>query len=159
MKKIISSKGTLISLSFCCFIASFLSLVSFGLEISESVEEAGAGIFCFACFLALDLILFWVLNRLCCVIWIENGTLKRRGLLGGFYAECKIENIKAVFVSYAYREGNFIYIADSYDQNYKKFLRIRNASYISFSKSKKNLEFLRSFWAGEIKDLIPLDQK
>jgi hypothetical protein len=32
----------------------------------------------------------------------------------------------------------------------KKFHRIRKESYISFSKTEKNLEFLKTFWDGKI---------
>ena len=111
------------------------------------VEEKGSGYLAFFVFLFLSCFFLWFLNRLACVVWIEDDVVKRKGLICGFYKECPIESIQRVKIQYAWREGDFVYLIDS---SIHKFDRLRKDSYICFRKNKNNLTFLRTFWSGEI---------
>jgi hypothetical protein len=100
-------------------------------------------------------ILVMCLNRTACIIWLEDGIVKRKGLIRGFYKECCIDSIRKVKIHHSHREvgfGAFIYLADDRSPEFAKFLRMRKDSYISFRKNKKNIEFLRTFWQGQIEE-------
>ena len=148
MKRIISSSLlTLIILSFWCILFFAFSIIAIGFEMFGFVEEKGAGYLDFCVFLVLFCFFLWFLNRLACVVWIEDDVVKRKGLICGFYKECPIESIGKVKIQHAWREGDFVYLIDS---SIHKFDRLRKDSYISFRKNKNNLTFLRTFWSGEI---------
>ena len=148
MKRIISChKYGLMILSFWCILFLFFSVLGLSLEMLELVEEKGAGFFAFCFFLCLFFLFLWFLNRLACVVWMENNTVKRKGLIYGFYKECSVSSIQSVMIQRAWREGDFIYLVD--DSVYK-FDRMKRDSYICFCKTKKNINFLRTFWSGEI---------
>ena len=148
MKRIISSSLlALIILSFWCILLFAFSIIAIGFEMFGFVEEKGAGYLDFCVFLVLFCFFLWFLNRLACVVWIEDDVVKRKGLICGFYKECPIESIGKVKIQHAWREGNFVYLIDS---SIHKFDRLRKDSYISFRKNKNNLTFLRTFWSGEI---------
>ena len=150
MKKTISChKYGFIILLLWSVVFSLLCVIGLGVEIFGLAEEKGAGLLAFGIFLCLSLFFLWSLNRLACVVWIENGTVKRKGLIYGFYKQIAVSNIKSVVVKHTWREGDFIYLVD--DSTYK-FNRARKDSYVCFAKTKKNLELLRSFWSGEIKE-------
>ena len=152
-KKIISSKSSLVSCTFTILMFFVLSLIPLGLAISKKPQEIGAGLLLFVPLFGLGCFLLWFLNRAACVVWIEDGMIKRKGLIRGFYKECSVRSIQAVQIKYVHREvgfGTFIYLIDDRTQPYKKFLRIRKDSYICFRKNKKNLAFLRTFWSGEV---------
>ena len=148
MKRIISSSLlALIILSFWCILFFAFSIIAIGFEMFGFVEEKGAGYLDFCVFLVLFCFFLRFLNRLACVVWIEDDVVKRKGLIYGFYKECPIESIGKVKIQHAWREGDFVYLIDS---SIHKFDRLRKDSYICFRKNKKNLAFLRTFWSGEI---------
>ena len=148
MKKIISAKQALIILSFWSILFLCLSMIALGLEVFGFVEEKGAGLFAFGIFLGLTILFLWALNRLACVVWIEDGIVKRKGLFCGFYKECPLESIKTVKIERAWHEGDFIYLVDNHSPH--TFNRIRSDSYICFRKTKTNLDWLQSVWQKSI---------
>ena len=153
MKKIISSRSALVLCSFSILMFWGLSLLPLGLVVFGELHEIGAGLLFFVFLFGLGCFLSWCLNRAACVVWIEDGMIKRKGLISGFYKECSVRAIQTVQIKYVRREvgfGTFIYLVDDRTYPYKKFLRIRKDSYICFRKNKKNLAFLRTFWSGEI---------
>ena len=153
MKKIISSRSALVLCSFSTFLFWGLSLIPLGLVVFGEPQEIGMGLLLFGVLFGFGCFLLWFLNRAACVVCIEDGMIKRKGLIRGFYKECSVRAIKTVRTKYVYREvgfGTFIYLIDDRTQPYKKFLRIRKDSYICFRKNKKNLEFLHTFWPGEV---------
>lgn len=153
MKKIISSRSTLVSCCFSIILFFGFSLIPLELVMLGEVQEKGVGALLFCIFLGFACFLLWYLNRAACLVWIEDGMIKRRGLIHGFYKECPIRAIQAVQIKYVHREvgfGTFIYLIDDRAQPYKKFFRIRKDSYICFRKNKKNLVFLRTFWSGTV---------
>ena len=152
-KKIISSRSSLVSCTFAVLVFFGLSLISLGLAVSKKPQEIGVGLLLFVPLFGLGCFLLWFLNRAACVVWIEDGMIKRKGLIRGFYKECSVRAIQTVQVKYVHREvgfGTFIYLIDDRTQPYKKFFRIRKDSYICFRKNKKNLAFLSTFWSGEV---------
>lgn len=153
MKKIISSRSALVLCSFSSFLFLGLSLISLGLVVSGDAQEIGAGLLLFGVVFGLGCFLLWFLNRAACVVWIEDGMIKRKGLIYGFHKECSVRAIQTVQIKYVHREvgfGTFVYLVDDRTQPYNKYFRIRRDSYICFRKNKKNLAFLRTFWSGEI---------
>lgn len=151
MKKIISSKFAMI-LFFWCVLFFALAFIALGFELFDLIEEKGAGYLSFAVFLLLSCFFLWYLNRAACIIWVEDGIVKRKGLICGFYKECRIDAIQAVSVRYVWRSGDFLFLIDT---STHKFNHMRKDSYICFFKTRKNLDFLRTFWKGEIKEEIP----
>lgn len=148
MKKITSSKSALIFLSVVLVVCFCFSLLALWLEVSGLTEEKGAGYLSFVIFgIVFCPILLWYLNRAACVIWFENGIIKRKGLLWGFYKECSVDSIQRVVVRCAWREGDFIYLVDDSGNH---FDRARKNSYICFYKTKETLDFVRTFWSGAI---------
>ena len=148
MKKIISChKYGLIILSFWSISFLIFALLGLGFEMFELVERKGAGFFACGIFLCLFFLFLWFLNRLACVVWIENNTVKRKGLIYGFYKECAVPSIQSVVIRHAFREGDFVYLVDG---SIYRFNRTKKDSYICFCKTKKNLKFLQTFWSGEV---------
>ncbi len=153
MKKIISSRSSLVACSFSIILFWGFSLIALGLIISGEPEEIAVGLFLFVCAFGLGCFLLWFLNRAACVVWIEDGMIRRKGLIRGFYKEYSVRSIQAVQIKYVRRDvgfGTFIYLIDDRTRPYKKFFRIRKDSYICFRKNKRNLAFLRTFWSGEV---------
>ncbi len=152
-KKIISSRSSLVLCTFSILMFFGLSLIPLGLAVSKEPQEVGVGLLLFGALFGLGCFLLWFLNRASCVVWVEDGMIKRRGLIHGFYKECSVRAIQTVKIKYVHREvgfGTFIYLIDDRTQSYKKFFRIRKDSYICFRKNKKNLAFLSTFWSGEV---------
>lgn len=158
MKKIISSKLSLflgIYLLIFCLGIAFLFLAAM---LSENVQ-AKEKIICFLCLifsLAMSFLGLWYMNRGACVVWVENGVVKSKGLICGFYKECPVSAIRRVKKVYVGRNqgarGTFIFLVTDRNCKYKKFLNMRKDSYLCFGKNKKNIEFLRTFWSGEIEE-------
>ena len=152
-KKIISSRSSLVLCIFSIIMFWGLSLIPLGLLIFGEPQEIVAGLLLFSAFFGLGCFLLWFLNRAVCVVWLEDGMIKSKGIIHGFYKECSVRAIQTVKIQYVHRDvgfGTFIYLIDDRTQPYKKFLRVRKDSYICFRKNKRNLAFLRTFWSGAI---------
>ena len=149
MKKIISSKFHLVLGCIVTVFCILFSIFALWYDISGIVqkEEVGGGFFWSFVFLAFALVAFLSRNKNACVVWVEDGVLKRKGLFFGFYKECRIEDILTVKIVNVFRSGRFVCIID--DPKYK-FDVIKTSRYINFKKTKKNMEFLRTFYNGEI---------
>ena len=151
--KIISSRSALVLCSFSISMFFGMSLILLRVLIYGGLQDKGEALLCFGVFLGTVCILLFSLNRAACVVWVEDGIVKRRGLICGFYKECAVKDIKTVKIEYRSREvgfRTFIYLIDDRTQPYKKFFRIRKDSYICFRKNNKNLAFLRTLWSGAI---------
>ncbi len=98
-------------------------------------------------FIGIIALILFMMNRLCCFIWVEDNSIKRRGFFCGYYRECRIIDIKNVVIKYSRKESDFIYIVDEKDGS---FGRTKNNCYISFKKTKTNIELLKGFWHGNI---------
>lgn len=95
-------------------------------------------------------LLLFTANRLACVIWVEDGFVKRKGLFGGFHKEVNIRDIQSIVIRPLYKEGDCLCLVDN---STYKFDRARRDSYICFPKTKANMEFVRSFWDKEIEEV------
>ena len=150
---LISSRSSLILCIFSIIMFWGLSLIPLGLLIFGEPQEIVAGLLLFGVVFGFGCFLLWFLNRAACVVWIEDGMIKSKGIIHGFYKECSVRAIQTVKIQYVHRDvgfGTFIYLIDDRTQPYKKFLRVRKDSYICFRKNKRNLAFLRTFWSGAI---------
>ncbi len=96
----------------------------------------------------LTVLFLWCANRYGCLIRYENGTIKRRGLFGGFRKEIPVEAIRSITVTYIFRSGDFYILSDG-DKPRFGFI-LKNCD-ICFYKSKRADAFVRSFWDGTIK--------
>ena len=155
MKKIISSKTDLVIHSYAITHFFGFSLIPLGLVVFRKTEAIGTGLLLFGFFLGIVCFLLCSLNRGACIVWVENGMVKRKGLFCGFYKECPVRAIQTVKIKHLPRDigiGPFIFLIDDRTQPYKKFLRTRKDSYICFRKTKKNLEFLQTFWKGKVEE-------
>ena len=153
MKKIISSRSALVLCSFFVLLFWGLSLLPLGLVVFGESQEIGAGLLLFSVFFGFGCLFLLFLNRAVCIVWLEDGMIKSKGLIHGFYKECSVRAIQTVKIQYVPHEvgfGTFIFLVDDRTQPYDKFFRIRKNSYICFRKNKKNLAFLRTFWSGKI---------
>ena len=159
MKKIIVSRSALVVSSFSIVFTFGFSLLGLLLALEALIfgklGEFAVGLLLFCAFFGWCCLMVWVLNRAACVVWIEDGMVKRRGLIKGFYKECSIRAIQTVKSAYVQREvgfGTFLYLVDDRTRAYKKFLRLRKDSYICFRKNARNLAFLRTFWSGKVEE-------
>ena len=150
MKKIICSRSQLVLCSFSIILFWGFSLIPLGLVVFGELQEIGPGFLSFGVFFGFGSFLLWFLNRAACVVWFEDGMIKRKGLIRGFYKECSVRAIQTVKTEYVYRAGTFIFLVDDHTPSYKKFFPTRKDSYICFRKNKKNLAFLHTFWSGEV---------
>ena len=153
MKKIISSRSALVACVYACVVFFGFTITGLALAIAAQGKEKIIGILISIFLLSMLCILVVCLNRMACIIWVEDGIVKRKGLIRGFYKECRIDSIRTVKIHHSHREvgfGAFIYLVDDRAPEFAKFLRMRKDSYICFRKNKKNLEFLRTFWSGEV---------
>lgn len=149
MRKIISSKPSMAMWVVLILIALFMMTAGIVCEIGGLVEEKGAGLFC-SLFFGVQLVLWlWALNRYASIISFEDGIVKRKGLIGGFYKECPVDTIQKVVVRFVVRQGHYVYLVDNSNH---QFDHVRTDSYICFLYTEKNLAFLRSFWSGQIEE-------
>lgn len=150
MKKIISSKLLpLLHFIFAIFFFT-ISILSLTGELLGLFEDKGAGIMWFIILLCFSALLVWDVNRMACIVCIQDGIIKRKGLFCGYYKECPVDSIRSVVTKSIWREGNFIYLVDD---SAHEFNSTRKNSYIRFLNTKKNVEFLRSFWSGTIENV------
>ena len=155
MKKIISSRSALVACIYACVVFFGFTIIGLALAIAAQGIEKIIGILISIFFLSMLCLLVMCLNRTACIIRVEDGIVKRKGLIRGFYKECRIDSIRTVKIHYSHREvgfGAFICLVDDRSPEFAKFLRMRKDSYICFRKNKKNLEFLRTFWYGQIEE-------
>ena len=158
MKKIISSKLALFLGAYLMVICLFFAIVCLGAAFSNNTptNEKLICLFGFIVFLAVTFLGLWCMNRGACVVWVENGIVKSKGLIIGFHKECPLSSIRSVKIkSIIHRrgfQGDFIFLVTDRTDDHKKFINTRKDSYLCFGKNKKNLEFLRTFWSGEIEE-------
>ena len=152
MKRIFASKKALATYPFAIVLFFVCSILFFCLICSSKTENIVPGLMGFLFPFSLFCILLLSLNRSACIIWVEDGIVKRKGLIRGFYKECPISSIKKVTLHHIHRQGTFIYLVDDSTEEYKKLSPIRKDSYICFKKTRKNLEFLSEFWQDGIQE-------
>ncbi len=153
MKKIISSKLDLFLNIYASLLFFVFSIMGLLLGLFGTDHEKHVGFLLFAFFLFLTVLLVWTVNRTACIVWVENDTVKCKGLISGFYKECPVRQIQSVRIKFMHHElgfKSFVYLVTDSTYEYKKFYRRRKDGYICFKKTKKNLEFLRTFWSGSI---------
>ncbi len=146
MKKIIST-----SYGFIIAVPGFFVHLYLAVDVLAAVikEKAWVGLLLFFLYFGLAVGFELFFNLTTTVIWIDNGVVKSRGLIHGFYKECVISDIQAVKIVYDHKEPfnrHFITLVDNVE---RQFNTIEN-SYIRFVKTDANLEFVKTFWSGKI---------
>ena len=149
MKRIIASKKWLItylvlsSILVCLDIAGIVICIWAGVESNTALLSVGAVLLVYL--LPATGIVLVCLNRRACLYWVEDGCLKRRGLLCG-YTDCiQCEEVHSVWVTY---DGKRVFILI-----YRPSKRSHSASTIEFDNSEESREILKSFWNGTVNDL------
>ena len=145
MKKLIASKKWLITyliiLAFLsCFIALGIALIIYS-AVENSTEALAIGIVTLVYILPVAVIILFYLNRRACLIWVEDGLFKWKGLLFGFSGSIKPEEIADVF------SGNkTIYIYLSHPKKHTHFKK----GIFELSNTLENRTLLKSFYSGEV---------
>ncbi len=88
------------------------------------------------------LFFLWGMNNICCLVWVEDGILHRRGLLFGHRRSCAVKDIQRLESVSTYRGGTWIYIVDSQPGIYENALK---SSYICLADTPANRRFIASF--------------
>lgn len=152
---ITSSGGVMLIAPILLFPLAINGLIeTFRYALHGEWRAAAAPLLGFAVLSAIIVFFLIVINRMMCTVRLENGTIKRQGLCGGFYKELNIRDIQNVVFYLSYKEGMFIYLIDDSEH---KFDRVRSDSYICFPKTEANLQFVRSFWDKEIAEKRTFD--
>lgn len=110
-------------------------------EFFKFIEIDGLPPITYIIWILVELFLIYGVNSFSCVVWVEDDIIKSKGLIYGFYKECPIKDIRSVQIQYVRHEGEYIYLIDNTE---------RKSSRLYFKKTKKNLDFLRTFWNGEL---------
>lgn len=124
----------------CC-----IGTVCWGLDALEGAEtESTAGTYFGMAAVSGGFSLFfvWGMNSICCLVWVEDGILYRRGLLFGHRRSCAVNDIHRLESVSTPRGGSWIYIVDSAPGCYENGLK---SSYICLADTPANREFIASF--------------
>ncbi|MBQ4112653.1 MAG: hypothetical protein IJD38_07645, partial [Clostridia bacterium] len=89
-----------------------------------------------------SLFFVWGMNSICCLVWVEDGILHRRGLLFGHRRSCAVNDIQRLEAVSTPRGGSWIYIVDSTPGCYENSLK---GSYICLADTPANRRFIASF--------------
>lgn len=112
------------------------------LESTETQTTAGAFFAMAAVSGGFTLFFLWGMNSICCVVWVEDGILHRRGLLFRHRRSCAVNDIQRLESVTTPRGGSWIYIVDSAPGCYENGLK---SSYICLADTPANREFIASF--------------
>ena len=91
---------------------------------------------------AMDLLFLWGMNTLCCLVWVEDGILYRRGLLFRYCRSCSVSDIQRLESTTTPRGGSWIFIVDSQPGVFEPGMR---KSYICLENTEANRRFIASF--------------
>ena len=141
MKKIISSKNwLLINLSgTLCFCYAFLYSLYMFLRNIILKSNIWPIFFLLSIFSFSILVLFVIaLNRLSCIIWYDDKSIGRKGLLFGFRHQIDMSEIQDVIIVTVPKQGRYVVIIDDYCNNVEG---LSKRSYIRFEYTKKSKEF------------------
>ena len=150
MKKIIASKYVMLSCLFASTVLFAASLLLLGVILFGEVQGKWTAVLFFGISTGIAWICLWYCNRAACIVWVEDGMVKRKGLFWGFYKEhpvCAIQTVKELYV---YKEGRFLFLVTDLISSDQRFIRARKDSYISVRKNQQNLKWLSAFWSGKI---------
>ena len=145
MKKLIASKKWLITylgilLFLCCFNAIGIALIIYSVS-SNRTDTLAIGIVTLVYMLPITGIILFYLNRRACLVWVEDGVLKHKGLLFGYRGNITAEKVYGVSISYGNKK---IYInIDGENENHRKRV-------IELKNNDSNMLMVKSFWKGEI---------
>ena len=147
MKKIIASKKWLVTylvilLFLCCFSVTGIALILYAVG-SNRTDILAIGIVTLGYMLPVTGIILFYLNRRACLIWIEDGCLKRKGLFFGFHASITPEEVFSVDVTY---DDKYILVIAGRVIASHCF----DDKSVKLDNNDRNMDLVRSFWKGEI---------
>ena len=91
---------------------------------------------------AMDLLFLWGMNTICCLVWVEDGILYRRGLLWGYRRSCPVSDIQRLESVSKPRGGAWIFIVDERPGVFEPGMR---KSYICLENTEANRRFIATF--------------
>lgn len=113
-----------------------------------NVESVVTFLIVFSIIVYFTVLDFLFLNRMACIVYLEDGCIKRKGLFFGFRRECETKNVLQVREMYLYRNGNYLFLVDPQNGKLDCF---SSKAYICFRDTKETRAFLRRFWSGRIR--------
>lgn len=82
------------------------------------------------------------MNRACCLVWIRDGVLHRRGLFFGYRRACSLREIGQVASVQQGRGGRYLFIEDPRSGTYQA---AKKDSYIFLEDTPENRRFITDF--------------
>lgn len=145
MKKVISSTKWLITYLIILSVLISLDILGIVLTIysifNSEISLLAIGLVDLIYMLPVTGIILFYLNRRACLVWVEDGVLKHKGLLFGYRGNITAEKVYGVSISYGNKK---IYIIiDGENENHRKRV-------IELKNNDSNMLMVKSFWKGEI---------
>ena len=97
--------------------------------------------------LALFVLVSLFFNRSCNYVYFQNGVLERRGFFFGFRKIIEVKSIIHIEKKFLHLDGTYYLL---FDDNSNVYERIKKNSAIFIPFNEAGLEFIKSFWKGEI---------
>ena len=91
----------------------------------------------------------WGMNRACCLIWIRDGVLHRRGLFFGYRRSCALREIVQVAAVWQGRGGRYLFVEDTRSGTYQA---AKKDSYIFLEDTPDNRRFITDFCGQMIRE-------
>ena len=89
------------------------------------------------------------MNTVCCLVWVEDGILHRRGLLWGYRRSCPVSDIQRLESVNKPKGGSWIFIVDSQIGTYEPGSR---KGYICLENTEANRRFIATFCGRMIRE-------
>lgn len=144
-KKRIASRTMLAVSAILCIPAIWVVFYGFCRLILD-LQRASEGYILSITTIAVGLLLLgWTLcgmNRVCCLVWIEDGALHRRGLLGGYHRSCASEDVQQIAAVPQGRGGRYLFVQDNHPGVY---VGAKKDSFIYLEDTPENRRFLTAF--------------
>ena len=124
----------------CC-----IGTVCWGLDAlagAETESTAGTYFGMAAVSGGFSLFFVWGMNSICCLVWVEDGILYRRGLLFRYCRSCSVSDIQRLESITTPRGGSWIFIVDSQPGVFEPGMR---KSYICLENTETNRRFIATF--------------
>ncbi len=145
MKKIISSTKWLITYLIILFVLISLDISGIVLTVCSIINSDSSllaiGLVVLVYMLPVTGIILFYLNRRACLVWVEDGVLKHKGLLFGYRGNITAEKVYFVSISYGNKKIRIIIDGDN-EHHRKRVIELKN--------NDSNMLLVKSFWKGEI---------
>ena len=146
-KKRISSRTMLVLSCFLVLCSLFVAGIGF-YEFFHVLHESPnpSSVWLMGCGPALGILLLGLslfgMNRTCCLVWLKDGVLHRRGLFMGYRRSCPVREIGQVAAVGQGRGGRYLFMEDPRPGVYQAAKR---DSYICLEDTPENRRFITNF--------------